>query len=199
MLQARQIQTKLFLDLPATEKIDQSPLIPIFHRWIREATLPGLLIDVADYRHVPQGPGIMLIADHAHFAVDEGDDNIGLLCSVKRDAVGDAGKKVVTASDMLLQAAAALNKESDFPWNFTLQKLQVKVMDRLFVTTQAEAAEFAQLAASSLQEAYGSTVGSATAEALGFDGRSPAGCVVQFKNSLSFPGISQSKSPLKIL
>jgi hypothetical protein len=49
---------------------DQGALIPIFHNWIRERRLGDVvLIDVADYRHVPEGPGVMLIADEAHWAI----------------------------------------------------------------------------------------------------------------------------------
>ena len=41
---------------PSAGSIDLTQAIPVFHRWIQEQALPGLLIDVADYRHVPEGP-----------------------------------------------------------------------------------------------------------------------------------------------
>jgi hypothetical protein len=44
--------------------------IPVFHRWIQHAAVPGLLIDVADYGHVPEGPGVMLIGHEADRALD---------------------------------------------------------------------------------------------------------------------------------
>ena len=37
-------------------------LIPVFHGWIQTRALADVLIDVVDYRHVPDGPGVMLIA-----------------------------------------------------------------------------------------------------------------------------------------
>ena len=40
---------------------DLEPLIPIFHGWIQDQVSEELLLDVADYRHVPAGPGVMLI------------------------------------------------------------------------------------------------------------------------------------------
>ncbi len=44
-----------------------------------------LLIDVADYRHVPQGPGVVLIAHDAHYVMDLADDRLGLLYSRRRE------------------------------------------------------------------------------------------------------------------
>ena len=46
--------------------------IPLFHGWIQEKIIPDhLLIDVADYSHIPDGPGIMLIAHEGHFSLDQ--------------------------------------------------------------------------------------------------------------------------------
>ena len=40
------------------EPVDMLKLIPIYHRWIQQHALADdLLIDVADYSHVPAGPG----------------------------------------------------------------------------------------------------------------------------------------------
>ena len=53
------------------ERIDILKLIPIYHRWIQQSALEDLLIDVADYSHVPAGPGVMLIAHEGNYALDE--------------------------------------------------------------------------------------------------------------------------------
>jgi hypothetical protein len=39
------------------EKIDLEAVIPVFHRWIQEQIFDELLLDVANYSHVPDGPG----------------------------------------------------------------------------------------------------------------------------------------------
>tara|TARA_B100001123_G_scaffold424123_1_gene535226 strand:+ start:207 stop:791 length:585 start_codon:yes stop_codon:yes gene_type:complete len=45
--------------------------IPEFHRWIQnDAVKDHLLIDVVDYSHIPDGPGIMLIAHEGQFSFD---------------------------------------------------------------------------------------------------------------------------------
>ncbi|HVS66368.1 MAG TPA: hypothetical protein VMT85_23015 [Thermoanaerobaculia bacterium] len=49
-------------------------LIPLFHELIREQALDDLLIDVADYSHVPEGPGLVLIG---HDAVISYRDRLG--------------------------------------------------------------------------------------------------------------------------
>lgn len=34
---------------------EKESIVKMFHRWIQQAAVPGLLIDVADYLHVPDG------------------------------------------------------------------------------------------------------------------------------------------------
>jgi len=71
-----------FFTRPETD-IDDEIFIEIFHEWIRLRKLPGVLIDVADYRHVPEGPGIMLITHEINYAMDDGANAFGLLAQRK--------------------------------------------------------------------------------------------------------------------
>ena len=82
----------------ATETFDQGSLIPILHEWIREKALPGTLLDVADYRHVPDGPGIMLITYETNYALDQGDGQLGLYAQRK---VGSEGSLADRIADLL--------------------------------------------------------------------------------------------------
>lgn len=59
-------------------QVDEALFIPIFHEWIRVKKIPGALIDVADYRHVPEGPGIMLISHEINYAMEHGGGQFGL-------------------------------------------------------------------------------------------------------------------------
>ena len=59
-------------------KVDPARFIEVFHQWIRDEALDELLIDVADYRHVPSGPGVMLIALEADYSMDHADNRWGL-------------------------------------------------------------------------------------------------------------------------
>ena len=74
---------KLFLH--DASGIELETFIPLFHRWIQTQCLEELLIDVADYRHVPHGPGIVLIAHDAHYAMDMAEGRLGLLYSRRRE------------------------------------------------------------------------------------------------------------------
>ena len=66
---AQQLSVKIFAHDPAA--VQPAAFIPIFHRWIQESRLADrLLIDVADYRHVANGPGVLLIGHEAHYALD---------------------------------------------------------------------------------------------------------------------------------
>ena len=74
---------KLFLH--DASGVELEAFIPLFHRWIQTQCLEELLIDVADYRHVPHGPGIVLIAHDAHYAMDMAEGRLGLLYSRRRE------------------------------------------------------------------------------------------------------------------
>jgi hypothetical protein len=74
---------KLFLHEASNVALEE--FIPVFHRWIQTQCLDEVLIDVADYRHVHHGPGVVLIAHDAHYAMDMAEGKLGLLYSRRRE------------------------------------------------------------------------------------------------------------------
>ena len=53
--------------------------VPVFHSWIQNHAVPEhMLIDVADYAHVHNGPGTLLVAHEANFYTDRIDGRLGL-------------------------------------------------------------------------------------------------------------------------
>lgn len=51
--------------------LEESAFVPVFHSFIQSHALPGhLLIDVADYQHVPDGPGTVLVSHEANYYLD---------------------------------------------------------------------------------------------------------------------------------
>ena len=90
------VNVKLLAGDPAG--VDLDPLIPIFHDWIRDRVFEELLLDIADYRHVPQGPGVMLIGHQANYSVDNTDNRLGVRYNRKAALDG-------TNQDRLRQAA----------------------------------------------------------------------------------------------
>ena len=87
--------------------VDDALYIEIFQQWIRDKTLTGTLLDVADYRHVPEGPGIMLITHEINFAMDSGDDRFGLLAQRKTGNGSTLSERIID----LVRATAAFAAE----------------------------------------------------------------------------------------
>ena len=66
---------KLFLQ--SGQEVDPKSLIPVFHRWIQTGAVGGLLIDVADYTHLAEGPSVLLVGHEGNYAFDYRDDGPG--------------------------------------------------------------------------------------------------------------------------
>ncbi len=58
--------------------------IEIFQDWIRKQELDEILIDIADYRHVPEGPGMMLVCHELNYSMDRSEGPLGLMAQRKR-------------------------------------------------------------------------------------------------------------------
>lgn len=115
------------------ERLDILKLIPIYHRWIQQNALPDLLIDVADYSHVPAGPGVMLIAREGNYALDETGHERGVLYYSKVPLAGSMPERFASVAAKALRAAQLMTEapelagELDLPGNH----LQVFANDRL--------------------------------------------------------------------
>lgn len=82
-------------------QVDEAAFIPIFHEWIRLKTIPGALIDVADYRHVPEGPGIMLISHEINYAMEHGGGKFGLSAQRKLGSGATHEERIVDLAKRL--------------------------------------------------------------------------------------------------
>ena len=79
------IAIKLFVAPDPTVPVDLEPFTPLFHEFIQKASVPGLLIDVADYAHVPNGPGIILIGNEVDYGIDSVGDVVLAIAHGKHD------------------------------------------------------------------------------------------------------------------
>ena len=111
-MEIQHVNIKVFAAQPAPD--DLSAAIPVFHRWIQNNTAGELLIDVADYRHVPDGPGVMLIGHEAHYALDRSGGRLGLLYNRRTAESGANIEKLRQAHDAALSAARRLENEPEF-------------------------------------------------------------------------------------
>jgi hypothetical protein len=104
------VRVKIFASEAA---VDLGDAIPVFHRWIQDRVCPEMLIDVADYRHVPNGPGVMLIAHEANYSLDNTKGRLGLLYS-RKQAGGEAQENLRQAFDAAVAACGRLEQEPAF-------------------------------------------------------------------------------------
>lgn len=113
--------------------IDLGGAIPVFHRWIQESLCPELLIDVADYRHVPEGPGVVLVAHEANYSLDLGGGRLGLLYNRKAPLGLDVQGQLKQAFGAAIHACALLEQEAPFQDRliFDAGQCEVIVNDRL--------------------------------------------------------------------
>ncbi|MDE0448069.1 MAG: hypothetical protein OXH96_15505 [Spirochaetaceae bacterium] len=117
---------------PAAGGIDLTEAIPVFHRWIQEQALPGLLVDVADYRHVPEGPGLVLVAHEAIYGLDEGGGWLGLLYNRRTEHDAGPAEAAAHAFRAALTACRKLEQEPEFSGSlhFDASACEVVVNDR---------------------------------------------------------------------
>jgi hypothetical protein len=87
--------------------VDPEQYVGVFHDWIRQSALPSLLIDVASYAHVPNGPGVLLIGHEFDISVRIALGRVELTCRHKRDPGGE-GNALKRCLRQLLQAAQLL-------------------------------------------------------------------------------------------
>lgn len=139
-MQAQRIHVKLYAE--TDEALDPTRLIPAFHRWIQAGVLADdMPIDVADYRHVPSGPGVLLIAHHANYAYDYIDGEEGMLYARKRDGEGSFAERLRDAVRRTLFAAKTLAAEPALRktgLRFPGDRLAVRIQDRLLAPNNAE-------------------------------------------------------------
>jgi hypothetical protein len=113
------------LPLADGAQADLESLIGLFHGWIRDARRPGLLIDVADYRHVHEGPGVMLVGHEGDWSLDLAGGRPGLQYVRKAPLEGDLAARIRSAATLAAEAAV------DLPWPVRGDEIEVFANDRL--------------------------------------------------------------------
>lgn len=87
--------------------------IPEFHHWIQtDAVHDHLLIDVVDYSHIPDGPGIMLIAHEGHFSFDLENETPGFMYQRRTEIEGDFIHRLASVFSTTVNAVKQLESNS---------------------------------------------------------------------------------------
>jgi len=131
-LASPELSAKLFV--PDGSDVRLLELIPVFHRWIREDLIADeLMIDVANYEHVPKGPGIVLVCDKAHFYFDVRGGRPGLRYRGRREARATGAAAFERALRSAAHAAELLENDPvlESRYRFRTDEVELGIYDRL--------------------------------------------------------------------
>jgi|SRR5882672_2028953 len=131
-MDARKLQLKIFVTPESARALEPDAFVPVFHRWIKERVLPELLVDVASYVHVPEGPGVVLIGHGSDYSMDEGEARLGLLHNRKRAGLGPSDR-LADVVRRTLHAASLLERDPTLSGKlrFATGELLFRINDRL--------------------------------------------------------------------
>jgi hypothetical protein len=133
---------KLFVTDPSAVRIKD--FVGIFHSWIQKQSVAGhQLIDVHDYSHIHQGPGILLVAHEGNFSIDGTEGKLGIAYFRKQPA-GKTTEDSLRASLMAARQAVSLIESEpalEGTVRFRKDELLVICNDRLLAPNNAKILE----------------------------------------------------------
>jgi hypothetical protein len=138
-MDAEKLQLKLYA--APGDPVPLETYIPVFHGWIKHRVLSELMIDVANYAHVPAGPGVVLIGDACDYFIDESaGGRPGLLHNRKRHAPAP-GERLQDAFRRTVHAALLLEREPALAGKlrFATGEWLFRINDRLAAPNEAAA------------------------------------------------------------
>jgi hypothetical protein len=140
-MQLQHVNIKLLVQ--NAPQADLEPLIPVFHNWIENQNGDELLIDVADYTHVPAGPGIVLIGHEGNYSVDNTGNRLGVRYNRKAAFEGTNQECLTQAARAVLQACQRLEAEPRLGGKirFDGQDIEIFINDRLLAPNNAATRE----------------------------------------------------------
>ena len=129
---------KIFLD--ANGSYSSKDFIPVFHSWIQDKIVAdNLVIDVADYSHIPDGPGIMLIAHEGHFSLDQENLQPGIMYMRKTELEGSFKVRFKKVLSTAVEAADRLhNNNINKKIHFINNSFRFIANDRLYAKNTIE-------------------------------------------------------------
>jgi hypothetical protein len=135
---------KLFAVEPADVRVKD--FVPVFHTWIQRQAVEGhLLVDVHDYSHIQNGPGILLVAHEGNFCTDMAEGKLGLAYFRKQPAGANMESHLDAALKAARQAASLLEKEPAFEGRLRFRKDELLVISNDRLLAPNDAATFAAL------------------------------------------------------
>ena len=126
----QRIQIKISSKAPRNLSLE--PFLEIFARWRKEKHAAEW-VDLADYAHIPRGPGIVLIGQRCNFAFDMVDPAPGILYTAKKGLTGTPLERLHSTLQWCLELSQRLVGESEFPSSAMPRTdlLEIRFTDRL--------------------------------------------------------------------
>ena len=137
-MEFQHVNVKLFVK--NAEQVDLEALVPAFHGWIQNQGSGELLLDVADYRHVPSGPGVVLIGHQGNYSLDNAGGRLGVRYNRKAPVEGTNHDRLAQATQAALAAFRRLETEPSLAGSvqFNGREIEVFVNDRLLAPNTPE-------------------------------------------------------------
>lgn len=131
MSSPKRLQVKLFFDDSA--EIPIKSFIPVFHNWIKNEETGDLLVDVHNYSHMHEGPGILLVGHEGDFAIDLAEGKTGLIYRRKRSRPRNLADLFRLALNRLFQGVRLLIEDESLSEkiSFRTDELEIRFPDRL--------------------------------------------------------------------
>ena len=129
----QRINVKFYLEDPASLSAEEA--FRVFNSWI-PTTPDEVLIDVADYSHLDEGPQTLLVGHEANYSLDNHSAEMGLLYSRKQPADGDLTERLACAFKAALTACRRLEEEPSLAGKVKFRSDDVSLVanDRLNAT-----------------------------------------------------------------
>jgi hypothetical protein len=137
-MKAHRISVKLRF---SGEGLELEHFVPVFHAWIRERKLEDeVMIDVADYAHVPGGPGVLLVCHEGHYVIERHGEDWVLCYHRKRGGEADElDDRIAVPLRRLVAAARLLEGAPDLPEiRFETGAIELEIRSRLHATNDVE-------------------------------------------------------------
>ena len=181
------VNVKLFVDGPLS--CDLSRVIEVFHGWVANQSMPEMMIDVADYRHLHHGPGVVLVGLTEDYAMDHRGGDWGLLYN--RKAARDGSNADRFAHALKSAGAACLRLEADVAnLKFDRSRFELFINDRALAPNSEKTREpFAAELTAYVRDALGDDSAEISTDT---DPRSRLGAVVQLSKPLDLEALAAS-------
>ena len=121
------------IDLGPAEEYNTDAWVAAFHELVAEQRLDGLSIDVTDYRHVKNGPGVLLIGLEGDFGIETIDGCAGLKYTRKRALPNSLIDALLLVYRQLIEVCHVLRSDAPNSVHIldTHSRIELQFLDRL--------------------------------------------------------------------